>query len=453
MQTGDGWLVRLHPPGGVLTPGQIVRIAALAREHGNGLIEISARGNLQLRGVSAETHPALVAALLTESLVDEPGGDGPQRLTLVSPVAGNSNPGLRSPHPEEAATAAVSKDDPERVGASFETRTASAHQDEGFERDIVDFTDVAALADAIEALGRTVSGLPAKTLVVVDGGGAMSLDGFAADIRVVAVSGEAVAIGLPGGVWRAATLTQAPDAVAAILRGFAARHSACPEPIRRLRDLPAEDQERLSDLPRTAAPAARPTPRRVGMFDHGVGRFAAMVALPFGRCDGATLARLGGSAERLGARQLRLSPWRGLACLGLSRDAATTWLDEASRLGLIADDCDARLSVQACAGKPACLRAQTDAMGDAARLAEAAAPLLTGGLTLHVSGCVKSCAHPGVADLTLVGREGGYGMALAGTTRDAALAELDLSEILRRLQPGQDLFGRLMAGRFSGPQV
>jgi hypothetical protein len=44
-------------------------------------------------------------------------------------------------------------------------------------------------------------------------------------------------------------------------------------------------------------------------------------------------------------------------------------------------------------------------------------------------------------------------MALAGTTRDAALAELDLSEILRRLQPGQDLFGRLMAGRFSGPQV
>jgi xanthine dehydrogenase small subunit len=36
-----------------------------------------------------------------------------------------------SPYPEEAAPAAVSKDAPERAGGSFETRTASAPQDEG----------------------------------------------------------------------------------------------------------------------------------------------------------------------------------------------------------------------------------------------------------------------------------------------------------------------------------
>lgn len=402
MQTGDGWLVRLHPPGGVLTPGQIVRIAALAREHGNGLIEISARGNLQLRGVSAETHPALVAALLTESLVDEHNGDGPQRLTLVSPVA------------DDVA---------------------------------------AALADDIETHGRAIPGLPAKTLVVVDGGGAMSLDGFAADLRVVGVAGDAVAIGLPGGVWLGTTLPETPDAVAAILRGFAARHAAAPDTVRRLRDLPAEEQARLSRLPRTQAPAPRPAPRRVGSFDLGAGRFSAMVGLPFGRSDAAVLTRLGESAKRLGAQRLRLSPWRGLACVGLAAAAARSWLHEAASLGLITDDGDARLSVEACAGKPACLRAQTDAMGDAARLAEAAALLLSAGVSLHVSGCVKSCAHPGAADLTLVGREGRYGVVQAGTTRDAALAELDLSEILRRLAPGQDLFGRLLAGRISGPQV
>jgi precorrin-3B synthase len=86
METGDGWLVRLHPPGGVLTPVQLCRIAALAAEHGNGLIEISGRGNMQLRGVSQQTHPALVEALMSERLVDEHDGDGPQKLTLVSPL-------------------------------------------------------------------------------------------------------------------------------------------------------------------------------------------------------------------------------------------------------------------------------------------------------------------------------------------------------------------------------
>ena len=87
METGDGWLVRLHPPGARLTPMQLRQIAALAGEHGNGLIEISARANLQIRGVKPESHPALVERLLAERLVDEHDGDGPQRLTLVSPLA------------------------------------------------------------------------------------------------------------------------------------------------------------------------------------------------------------------------------------------------------------------------------------------------------------------------------------------------------------------------------
>ena len=196
-------------------------------------------------------------------------------------------------------------------------------------------------------------------------------------------------------------------------------------------------------LPRMAKPEARPAPRRAGLFDLAGESFAAMIGLPFGRCDAATLARLGDSAKRLGAGSLRLSPWRGLACLGLPREAATAWLDAANALGLITRDDDPRLAVQACAGKPACLRGETQAMADAAGIAAGAAPLLAAGVSLHVSGCVKSCAHPGLADLTLVGRAGRYDVVLAGTTRDASIATLDLSEIMRRLQPGQDLFARL----------
>lgn len=82
-------------------------------------------------------------------------------------------------------------------------------------------------------------------------------------------------------------------------------------------------------------------------------------------------------------------------------------------------------------------------MADAAVLARAAADLLAGGMTLHVSGCVKSCAHPAAADLTLTGREGRYDVVFNGTTRDNPVATLDLSALLTRLQPGADIHARL----------
>jgi precorrin-3B synthase len=127
-------------------------------------------------------------------------------------------------------------------------------------------------------------------------------------------------------------------------------------------------------------------------------------------------------------------------------------LDGAAADGLITRDDDPRLSVQACAGAPACSRAEAPAMADAARLAQVLAPDLARGLTLHVSGCVKSCARPAASDLTLVGEGGRYRIVIGGGARDSASATLDLSALLTRLQPGQDLHARLIAaGRLSGP--
>jgi precorrin-3B synthase len=394
METGDGWLVRLHPPGGVLTPAQLGRIAELAAEHGNGLVEISARGNMQLRGVSAQTHPALVEALLSERLVDEHDGDGPQRLTLVSPLAGH---------------------------------------------DASDLIDTARLAEEIEAVGRSILGLPAKTLLVVDGGGAMALDGFAGDLRIVAVASESVVFGLPDGTWQGpVVLARATVFAAAILRAFAAALGKQPDTIRRMRDLSPAALAALCSLPATEPPARCPAPRRAGTFSLNDGRFAALIGLPVGRCDAAALANLAHAAGALGATGLRLSPWRGLAFHGLASDAAASLLADAKALGLIVRDDDPRLSVQACAGKPACLRAEADAMADAAILAETLAAELVNGLSLHVSGCLKSCAHPGTSDLTLVGDGGGYHVVFAGSTRDEPVATLDLPAILARLRPGQD---------------
>ena len=52
MRTGDGLLVRLRITGGILAAALAREIAACARSYGNGAIDLSNRGNLQLRGVT-----------------------------------------------------------------------------------------------------------------------------------------------------------------------------------------------------------------------------------------------------------------------------------------------------------------------------------------------------------------------------------------------------------------
>ncbi|MFC5508189.1 MULTISPECIES: hypothetical protein [Hyphomicrobiales] len=457
METGDGWLVRLHPPGARLTPAQLQRIAALAARHGNGLIEISARGNMQLRGVTAGSHPALVATLLAERLVDEHDGDGPQRLTLVSPLAQlgchsgasrSEEPGIHE-HDEASGRAGP-------LGASciqdsvhgFRAQACGLPRNDG----LGDRIDALALAAEIEARAREVSGLPAKFAVVVDGGGESSLEAFAGDLRIVATAPGRVVMALADRLWFGPLAeSEAGAVVAQVLARFAAKRAQTPDAIRRMGDLAADELAALTDLPATEAPAARPASRRAGLFALGESH-AALVGLPFGRAAAATLDRLAQASEMLGCPEIRLSPWRGLAFRGLSEANAIALLDGAAADGLITCDDDPRLSVQACAGAPACSRAEAPAMADAARLAQVLAPDLAAGLSLHVSGCVKSCARPGASDLTLVGESGRYRIVIGGGARDSAVATLDLSALLTRLQPGQDLHARLRAaGRLSGP--
>lgn len=404
METGDGWLVRLHPPGAKLAPAGLIRVAALALEHGNGLLEISARANLQIRGVTPESHPILVEQLLAERLVDEHDGDGPQRLTLVSPVVD------------------------------------------------ADLIDAIALSGRIEDEGRTVSGLPPKFSIIVDDGSPCSLGAFPCDLRLVGIAEGLIALGLADRHWRGPLPeAEAAAAVGVILRGFAKLHSAAPERVRRMRDLPDDLLASLTELPETALPARRPPPQRAGLFAMADDSFAALIGLPFGRCDAGTLTQLAATAPD--DAEIRLSPWRGLAFRGLAQSDAERLLRLADTLGLIIRDDDPRLSVQACAGSPACSRAEAPTMADAATLAEATANLLAEGATLHVSGCVKSCAHPGTADLTLVGHGGRYDVIPGETARDKAIATLDLSALLARLQPGEDIHARLSAAvRTTGPR-
>jgi precorrin-3B synthase len=56
MPTGDGLLARINPVG-VIAPPKFAALCAAAQRHGNGVVEITQRGNIQVRGLSAASAP------------------------------------------------------------------------------------------------------------------------------------------------------------------------------------------------------------------------------------------------------------------------------------------------------------------------------------------------------------------------------------------------------------
>ncbi|MDE3059995.1 MAG: hypothetical protein KGJ06_03175 [Pseudomonadota bacterium] len=82
MKTGDGWLVRLHTGGGDLMAAQARAIAVLSAEYGNGHLDLTSRGNLQIRGVALERYETLFKKLAVLGLAEE---QRPPRVAPSSP--------------------------------------------------------------------------------------------------------------------------------------------------------------------------------------------------------------------------------------------------------------------------------------------------------------------------------------------------------------------------------
>ncbi len=85
MMSGDGLLVRIKPRLGRLTAEQGRTVCDLAARFGNGLIDLTSRANLQLRGVSDDTHAKLLSALIDAGLVDPDPGREARRNIVVTP--------------------------------------------------------------------------------------------------------------------------------------------------------------------------------------------------------------------------------------------------------------------------------------------------------------------------------------------------------------------------------
>ena len=391
MPTGDGLLARVHPPLGNLTLDQARAVAEGARRFGNGHLDLTARANLQIRGVSEATRAPLATWLAARGLGDVRADGGPQRLTLTSPLAGHD--------PDETI-------------------------------------DVPALARAIETAGLAIPGLPAKTLVAVEGRPGRALP--EADLCVVAEGPGRVAIAVAHGETSRTLLRCADDAapghVAALLGAFARTGR------RRMRDLSDDELAALAVTLPSGDTRAGPAQAYQGFAPEqeparpAGGRDLRSVAVdaPFGRCTADALDRIAATAAAIGSDEIRLSPTRGFVMLApAAAEAAAATAALAAEFIVVLDD--PRRAIAACTGAPGCASGSTPTLADAARLAEAFGPLAAAGRAAHVSGCAKGCARPGPADLTLVGRDGLYGVVIGGAPGDEPAMDLPIEAVLERL--------------------
>ena len=385
METGDGLLVRIRPSGGVISSGVARILAECAEEFGNGLLDLSSRANLQIRGVSESGYPLLITRLRSVGLIDADEWVEASRNIIMSPLGGIDPTGLI---------------DARGLVAGLELKLKKFNQ---------------------------ISEIPSKFGFSIDDGGLYSLHLEGADIRLEVVTSRTgehrIALGLNGSALVAtSSIGHVVDDAMRLVGAFLSLKGTCSEPVRRMAHLVAAiGAEKIFEVAgletRIQTNAfVRQVPKTLG-FRSVQGLEFLGVGVPFGRLNTSNLRFLSELAELSPFAELRLTPWRTILVPGLCEDAGGILL--ASRAGeFILDHDDPLLSVASCPGAPACKNGSTPTQEDARSLSKLARDLMTSGTVLHVSGCRKGCAKSSDSEVTLVGRDGRYDLVLAGRAMD-----------------------------------
>ncbi len=255
MSSGDGLVLRIRPRLAHLTTTQLAGIAQAALTHGNGIIELTARANVQLRGVTAQSHAPLIAALDALGLIDPDTQVESHRNVVLNPFWQGA---------QNAALAA-------------QLYTALLHGPD----------------------------LPGKFGFALDTGALRVLANTSSDIRIErAATGGLIlrADGAPGG--QAVTVDEAVPLAMRMAEWFVASGG-----IREGRGRMATHPKAGMPFDTTQAPAAPAATAAPGTTPHG-----ALVGFEFGILRAEVLAEIAEIAGLAGS--VRITPWRMLLLQG-----------------------------------------------------------------------------------------------------------------------------------------
>jgi ferredoxin-nitrite reductase len=429
----DAFMCRLRLPAGQISAHQLRGVAELAERFGHPVIQLTTRGNLQLRGIAAASTLDVLMGLAALGIINRgAGADG------VRNIRAN-------------ATAGIDR------------------------RELIDVSALAREAQYRILSDRGLQALPRKFTLAFDGGGAIGAYPETCDLgfRAVRTSGGP---GVPAGVYfrmllggatshsryaRDAGVLVAPEHCLDVLEEVLALYVEHGDRTNRrrarllylleswglerfLRELERRLQARLPDvnvLPRwplaaCELPLAPDPAAHIGFHNQKPrGRSYVGVVLPDGHLSVARARGLASIADDYGTGELRLTPQQNLLILGLPDTQLQRVKEALSELGLSWSASAIRAGLLACTGSVGCPLAAGDVKRRADELAQHLESRFTfeQPLTIRISGCHHGCAEHGIADIGLLALRGEAGV------RDAEFYQLFLGgEANDRLRFGKE---------------
>ncbi|MDJ0383695.1 precorrin-3B synthase [Streptomyces sp. G-G2] len=405
----DGYLARVRIPGGLLTSGAAAVLAGAADRLGDGHLDLTSRGNVQLRGLGASCGGELAELLGAAGLLPPAAATHERvRNIVASPLSGLDGQGNADVTPW--------------VGALDRQLCASG----------------------------AAAGLSGRFLFALDDGRG-DVTSLAPDVSLLALGAGTAALWTRD-VSEAVRIghQDAPEAALVAAEYFLDAVRSAGTKAWRVSELPAEHQLESDELLRRLrergiraesadqAGGGFVRPRRTvgprpGVLAGPDGTRVALSALaPLGRLT-TTQWRLLAASASAGSGELRLTPWRGIVVPGCDAATAPEALARLAGAGLVTRPGDPWEHVTACTGRPGCGKALADVRADAravvslhravAAPGDAAGPAGPAGaaLPVHWSGCERRCGHPRAAAwVDLVAGPGGYGLAVAGAAAAGA---------------------------------
>jgi precorrin-3B synthase len=400
----DGGICRIRLPGGALSHSEAFAIADAAQAHAAGLIELTNRANLQIRGVRAGEQRALIERLLAAGL-------GPRASAADAASA---------PHATDAP--------PLANPAADDVRNVMLSPTAGCDRAaLIDTTSLAAQILALLQGEARFAALSPKFALLLDGGEQLAMLGHPHDIWLAALqnvdgSGPLFAFGLAGCPPVAA---DDPPALGAVRPGQVVE--LVDALLHAFLDLATDDEMRMRDLlarmpaagllahieARAAfplsfslssplssdasiaawrRPQAQPSLRFGAHAQREPGMSYVGGAAPLGRIDAPTLRELASLAQDAGDGTLRVTPWQSVLLRDVRTEATPAALLRLASLGFACDRSLPFARLIACTGSSGCAKGHADTKADARRLAAR----LPADVEVHLSGCTRSCAaaHP-----------------------------------------------------------
>ncbi|CAA0136772.1 Uncharacterised protein [Mycolicibacterium vanbaalenii] len=346
----DGELARIRLPGGMIAASQMEAVAQAAIDFGSSTVELTSRGNLQIRGVR---DTAAVAALLADAgLLPSPTHERVRNI-VASPLSG-------------------------RHAGICDVRGLVADLDSAVQQDPV------------------LSDLPGRFLFGIDDGRG-DISGLGADAGIHVVDDTTAALLLAGrdtGV--RLTLADAVPALLAIAGVFTEIRGKC----WRVAELD-DPSPLLGGLTPTAPPGATwsaTTRPPVGWIVQGDERITLGASAPLGVLD-AELVRYLAAVDA----PMAITPWRSVLLFDLDAGVADVALRVLAPRGLVFDENSPWLSLSACTGRPGCERSLADVRADAAAAAFDGAAT---GVHRHFVGCERACGNPGHGELLIATGDG-----------------------------------------------